>query len=228
MAGLGVGRAGCRLGKPTGLALKGRCDRIGLRRRNGAAATGFLVNRKGGIFSMSTKDINSETGLTGAAVDRAVEPGGGRHGSVATSGRQVAGLIDWATRGMNPGTHIGAAPSNGDVSQLANLCLVHSYSAFARGDSEGGCRKLWEAVEFALSVVADKRGWPCRTEDDHFDILKQLQAETGRYEDPDIVSGYLVACSYRANAKYGFMEDYEIKGGLPVVHDFVGELLSLA
>ena len=228
MAGLGVGQAGCRLGKPTGLALKGRCDRIGLRRRNGAAAAGFPANRKGRIFSMSTKDINSETGLTGAAVDRAVEPGGGKRDSVATSGRQVAGLIDWATQGMNLGTLIGIVAGDGDVSQLADLCLVHSYSAFARGDSESGCRKLWEAVEFALSVAADKRGWPCQTEDDHFDILEQLQAETGKYEDPDIVSGYLVACNYRENTKYGFMEDYEIQGGLPVVRDFVGELLSSA
>ena len=114
----------------------------------------------------------------------------------------------------------------GDGSLLATLCLVDSYSAFAEGDCESGCRKLWEAVEFALSVAAEKRGWPCQTEGDHFDILKQLQAETGKYEDPDIVSGYLVACNYRDNAEYGFMEDYEIKSGLPVVHDFIAELLS--
>ena len=228
MAGLGIWQGGFKLCNPTGLELKGRCDRIVLRRRSVAAAAGFPVNRKGRIFSMSTKDINSEIGLTSAGVDRAVEPGGGKRDSVAAPGHPAAGLIDLAARWMNLGTPIGAAPSNGDVSQLADLCLVHSYSAFARGDSESGCRKLWEAVEFALSVVAGKRGWPCRTEDDHFDILEQLQAETGKYEDPDIVSGYLVACNYRENTKYGFMEDYEIKGGLPVVRDFVGELLSSA
>lgn len=177
---------------------------------------------------MSTKDINSETGLTGTAVDRAVEPVGGKRDSVAAPGHPAGGLIDQAAQGMNLGALIGIVAGHGDVSQLADLCLVHSYSAFARGDSESGCRKLWEAVEFALSVAADKRGWPCQTEDDHFDILEQLQAETGKYEDPDIVSGYLVACNYRENTKYGFMEDYEIKGGLLVVRDFVGELLSLA
>ena len=176
---------------------------------------------------MSTKDINSEIGLTSAAVDRAVEPVG-RIVWVASHSRPVVDLIDPAAQGINLGAHIGAAASHGDVSLLADLRLVHSYSAFARGDSESGCRKLWEAVEFTLSVVADKRGWPCQNEDDHFDILEQLQAETGKYEDPDIVSGYLVACNYRDNAEYGFMEDYEIKGGLPVVRDFVGELLSSA
>ena len=177
---------------------------------------------------MSTNDISPEIGFIGAVVDRVAEPGAGRSGSVAARNRLVSHLIDPAAPGMNLEAPNCPVPIPADASLLADLCLTGSYAAFATGDREDGCRKLWAAVAFVLSLVADKRGWPCQTEDDHFNLLERLQSETGKYEDPDIVSGYLVACSYRDNAEYGFMEDYAVKRRLPVVRDFVRELLSLA
>ena len=115
-----------------------------------------------------------------------------------------------------------------DRTQIVQALLEASDRAFDAGDHTLGSLKLWEATEFALSIVAESWGWHCQTEDDHFNLLHHLQAETGKFEDPDIVSGYLVAAYYRQNAGYNFMEDYVLKGGIKVVHRLVNELLSLA
>ncbi|MCE2499530.1 MAG: hypothetical protein J4G13_01540 [Dehalococcoidia bacterium] len=115
-----------------------------------------------------------------------------------------------------------------DRTQIVQVLLEASDRAFDAGDHTLGSLKLWEATECALSIVSESWGWPCRTEDDHFDLLHRLQADTGKFEDPDIVSGYLVAAYYRQNAGYNFMEDYVLKGGIEVVHRLVNELLSFA
>lgn len=116
-----------------------------------------------------------------------------------------------------------------DHVEIINALLKDAELAFADGDNKLGSLKLWEATECALSIVAESRHRSCQTESDHFDMLHQLQDETGKYEDPDIVSAYLVAGYYRDNAKYDFMESYVVKGGgIAVVQDLINELLSLA
>ena len=100
--------------------------------------------------------------------------------------------------------------------------------AFDDSNNRLGSLKLWEATECALSIVAESRNRPCLTEDDHFNLLHHLQAETGKYESPDIVSAYLIAVYHRDNAEYGFMEDYVVRGTRPSVRGLVDELLLLA
>ena len=116
-----------------------------------------------------------------------------------------------------------------DCTDLIESLFAASDRAFESGDNKLGSLKLWEAAETALLIVAESRGFPCRTEDDHLDLLDHLQAETGKSEDPDIVSAYLVAGYYRDNAKYDFMESYVVKGGgIAVVRELVNELLTVA
>ena len=119
-----------------------------------------------------------------------------------------------------------------DRTQIIESLFNESDQAFAAGDDKRGSQKLWEAAERALSIVAVSRDLPCQTEDDHFDLLESLMAESGRrddgYDGYDLISGYLVAGFVQNNVDYGFMESYELKGSRRSVRHFVNELLPFA
>ena len=113
--------------------------------------------------------------------------------------------------------------------QTIQSLLEASDRAFDAGDNKLGSLKLWEAAECALSVAADERGWRCQTVEDHFYILQQLKAESRERDDIDLLgSAYQTAGYFRNNADYDFMDDYVIRGGRPLVRQFVDELLSIA
>ena len=114
------------------------------------------------------------------------------------------------------------------VRQDIKRLFAESEQALAAGDDRLGSQRLWDAAEAALRTLAAGRGWRCETEEQQFYIIEQLQAETGECEDPDIMSGFLDALGYRDNARYGFMEDYFLNGGIAIVHDFVKDILALA
>ena len=187
---------------------------------------------------MLVKDINRGTGVADPAANRVFGSGDDWFDTVLFPGNTFIGLPQTvmpetvmpppAMPEMDVASQTYPVQVRGDFGMLASLCLAPAYSAFAVGDNLDGCGKIWAATEFALSLVAKSHGWPCQTEDDHFALLKHLQAKTGKYEDPDILAGYLLACSYHDGAEYGFMEDYVIKYGLPYVRRFITELLSLA
>ena len=104
--------------------------------------------------------------------------------------------------------------------------------AFEAGDNKLGSLRLWEAAVVALSIVAENRGLPCQTEDDHFDLLELLMSETGRrvdiYDGYDLISGYLTAGFVQNNVEYDFMEDYLLESSRRSVRRFVKELLPFA
>ena len=198
-----------------------------IRKRAGMDCDAYPSQPRAKGISMLIKEINREMGFASPATNGVVESGEGWLGAVILRGGPVKSATDAAMPDRSLASGEYPVQICGDFGMLAALCLAPAYSAFAVGDSLGGCGKVWAAAEFTLSLVAKSRGWPCETEDDHFDLLERLQAETGKYEDPDIVAGYLLACSYRDGAEYGFLEDYVIKGGLSSVRRFITELLSL-
>lgn len=116
-----------------------------------------------------------------------------------------------------------------DRIQVIQALFEASDHAFDAGDNKLGSLKLWEAAEGALSIVADGRGWPCQTVEDHFEILKQLNAESNKSNDVDLLgSTYQTAGYFRNNADYDFMEDYVVRRGRPLVRQFVDGLLDIA
>ena len=115
-----------------------------------------------------------------------------------------------------------------DRTQAIQALFEASNQAFDAGDNKLGSLQLWQAAESALSIVAESRRLPCRTEDDHFDLIDLLDNENGNVTEPDLISGYLVAEYYRNNADYDFMEDYVIRGGIPLMRHFVDRLLVIA
>ena len=110
--------------------------------------------------------------------------------------------------------------------------LKASDRAFEAGDNKLGSLRLWEAAECALSIVGESRGLPYSTEDDHFDLLELLMAETGRrddiYDGYDLISGYMTAGFIQNNAEYDFMEDYLLESSRRSVRRFIKELLPFA
>ena len=113
--------------------------------------------------------------------------------------------------------------------QAIEALFEASDRAFDSGDNKLGSLKLWEAAECALSIAADERGWRCQTVEDHFYILKQLKSESGQMDDVDLLgSTYQTAGYFRNNADYDFMEDYVVRGGRPLVRQFVDGLLNIA
>ena len=116
-----------------------------------------------------------------------------------------------------------------DRTPVIQALFAASDRAFDAGDNKLGSLKLWEAAECALSIVAESRGWPCQTVADHFNILERLAAENGENDDVDLLgSTYQAAGYFRNNADYDFMEDYVIRGGRPLVRQFVDGLLDIA
>ena len=119
-----------------------------------------------------------------------------------------------------------------DRAELIENLFVASDRAFDDGNNKLGSLKLWEAAECALSAVAESRGMPSATEDDHFDLLEFLMAEIGRrvdvYDGYDLISGYLVAGFVQNNIEYDFMEDYLLESSRRSVRRFVKELLPFA
>ena len=116
--------------------------------------------------------------------------------------------------------------------KLIDGLFGESDRAFGAGNNKLGSLKLWKATECALSAVAECRDMPSATEDDHFELLELLMAETGRrldiYDGYDLISGYLVAGYIRDNAEYNFMESYELEGTRRSVRLFINELLPFA
>ena len=119
-------------------------------------------------------------------------------------------------------------PVKESIRQDIKRLFAESEQALVDGDDRLGSQRLWDAAEAALRTLAAGRGWRCDTEEEQFYIIEQIQVETGECEDPDIMSGYLNALGYRDNARYGFMEDYVLNGGVAIVHDFVNDILALA
>ncbi len=116
-----------------------------------------------------------------------------------------------------------------DRVQAIEALFEASDKAFDTRDNKYGSLKLWEAAEAALSIVAENRGLPCQNEDDHFDLLELLMAESARTDDDyDLVSGYLVAGFVQNNVGYEFMEDYLLESSRRSVRRFVKELLSFS
>ena len=177
---------------------------------------------------MLVKDINRESRFANPAANGAAGLGDDWFGTVLLHGNTVMDLAEADAPEMALASRDYPVQICGDFGMLAALCLAPAHAAFAAGDNLAGCRKVWNAAEFALSLVAESRGWPCQTQADHYDLLEHLQAEIGDREEIDLVAGYSLACSYRDGAEYGFLEDYVIKHGLPWVPRFIKELLARA
>ncbi len=99
---------------------------------------------------------------------------------------------------------------------------------FEDDEKREGSQKIWDATVAALTLIAEERGWACKTEDDHWIIIDHL---TAGYSDPEeawLDAGYGTALDLQEYAAGGFAEDYEFIVAVPGGIGFVRELLKIA
>lgn len=111
------------------------------------------------------------------------------------------------------------------AAQQARALLLESYVEFADGgDQLKACEKLWQSAAHAITAVARQRGWA------HGDLqslrvaVKRLSEEL---DDEMLFLQFVVADTFRVNAEYGFMEDFQIEGDRQDVRLFIERVLSL-
>ena len=61
----------------------------------------------------------------------------------------------------------------------ADRLMRHAYRELANGDRLQASEKARGAVDCALEMVAERRGWKCETRADAFNIIRRLADELG-------------------------------------------------
>ena len=108
--------------------------------------------------------------------------------------------------------------------QTAQLFLEQSNAEFAAGDVLQACEKLWGAGAHATMAYCQKVGWNFGDHRSMKLAIRRLARESG---DSTLRSGFIVAEKFHANFYHAFMQDFELEDDPPVVHEFVGKLISM-
>ena len=108
--------------------------------------------------------------------------------------------------------------------QAALDFLRHSDEQFDTGDVLQGSEKLWGAASHAVTAVAMQRGWPYSKYRARVVAVNRLAEE---YDNPLLPAYFSIARQFHNNFYRDFMEDEDIEGDRPKVHDFVHRLVAL-
>lgn len=111
-----------------------------------------------------------------------------------------------------------------DHAQTALDFLSASDREFDDGDILQASEKLWGAATHALIAVAQQRGWHHGSHRALRDAAERLSDEHG---DVRIEYWFAIAEKYRSNFYNNIMEDIELYGDRPKVHDLVHRVLAL-
>ena len=109
--------------------------------------------------------------------------------------------------------------------ETAKQFLADSDREFLDGDELQASEKLWGAASHAVMAIAEQRGLPYRN---HKELKILTQRLSDEHDDPFIRVGFIAAEKFHANFYHGFMEDFQIQGDRPVVHEFTARVLELA
>ncbi len=102
--------------------------------------------------------------------------------------------------------------------------LEHSEREFANGDELQGSEKLWGAASHSVMAVAKQRGWRFSKHNAKVAAVNRLAEE---FEEPLLVSDFLLAEQFHANFYHDFMEADVVARGRPIVERFVRRMLAL-
>ena len=108
--------------------------------------------------------------------------------------------------------------------QTAQDFLVKSDNYFAEGDVLQGSEKLWGAAAHAVMAMAQERGWDYGS---HYHLVQTVERVAEERNEEILVPQFGVAQKFHANFYHNFMEDFQLEVDRPVVHRFVGRILSL-
>ncbi len=108
--------------------------------------------------------------------------------------------------------------------ETAKQFLADSDREFLDGDELQASEKLWGAASHAVMAIAEQRGLSYGS---HRDLKIVAETLAEEHDDPMIRAGFLAAEKFHANFYHGFMEDFQLEGDRPVVHDFTARVLDL-
>ena len=109
---------------------------------------------------------------------------------------------------------------------LAALVILNDASQkFALGESREGSSKMWEAVAYAVGVVAEQRGLPHADKDEMLATVQKLAEE---HNDRGLVTGFLASEIFLDNAVHDFIEDDDQDFHCLVAREFIARMLELA
>lgn len=108
--------------------------------------------------------------------------------------------------------------------ETAKQFLADSDREFLDGDELQASEKLWGAASHAVMAIAEQRGLSYGS---HREMKILAQALADEYDDPFLHAGFSTAEKFHANFYHGFMEDFQIQGDRPVVHEFTARVLDL-
>ena len=112
----------------------------------------------------------------------------------------------------------------GEHAQTARDFLTASDREFAAGDHLQGSEKLYGAATQAVIAICQQRGWRYRS---HRAMQQAVTDLSREYSDPFIAAGFFAAERFHENFFHDYLEDYQVEGNRPVVHQFVARLLAL-
>ena len=108
--------------------------------------------------------------------------------------------------------------------QTAQELLAKSDRQFAAGELREGSETLWRAAECAMTAVAEKHGWKHGSYKELQEAAKCLSERLG---DVSIHTGFGATRLFYDNARFGFLDDYELDAFRPPTEDFIRHILSL-
>ena len=111
-----------------------------------------------------------------------------------------------------------------DHAQTALDFLSASDREFDDGDILQASEKLWGAATHALIAVAQQRGWQHGSHRALRDAAERLSDD---HNDSLIEYGFAIAEKFHRNFYNNIMEDIELYGDRPKVHDLVHRVLAL-
>ena len=112
-----------------------------------------------------------------------------------------------------------------EYTQTARDFLDGADHQFSSGDILQGSERLWGAAAYAVTRVAQERGWARGNHNALKIAVGKLIAENDVLE---LRGGFAAAQQFHANSYHGFMEDDDVTFARPLVHDFVERVLSYA
>ena len=108
--------------------------------------------------------------------------------------------------------------------ETAQSFLEAADREFAASDHLQASEKLWGAASHAVMVAAQQHGWPYGSHR-AMKMAGRRLAET--HDDPFLLGGFAFAEKFHANFYHDFMEDFDLEGDSPMVHDFVHRVIAL-
>ena len=108
--------------------------------------------------------------------------------------------------------------------EQSRIFLTQVYEELAKGDIPQTSEKAWGATAQMFKAIAQERGWPHRSHQSLYGIIRQLRRETG---DPELTRLFNQASGLHSNFYENLYEAEDLEDLLPEIERLVDRLEAL-